>query len=149
MSPLRRWVHLGLPLPVLPLRALLEEVLEDQRVDQRVDRWGDLMVDRLEGHLEAQWVDRRVARLGDLMVDRLEGLWGDLLVDSPLQRLDLRPRIRLAFQLPQPASQGIQCPQMHRLTCCQVGIVLHRPVLFLQKFSVWPWWHPFHPHGAA
>ena len=83
-----------------------------------------------------------------LMEDLLD-LQSYLLVDSLLQRLNHPPRIRLVFPLLQPASRGTQCPQMRRLTYCQVGIVLHHPVLFLQKFSVWPWWHPFHPHGAA
>ena len=68
-SPLRRWVHLGLPLPALPLRVRLEEVLEGQRVDRWGGPKGGRRADLMEDRLEAQWV----ARWGGLMEDRLEG----------------------------------------------------------------------------
>ena len=110
-------------------------------------RWGDLKEDRTEGRWADPQEDRTEGRWGDLKVDRTEGLK----VDRTEGRLVLRFQVALraqarGFPTVVPANQ---CRQKRPLACCRVGTLLHRLVLFPRTSFFWPWWHPFHRHGAA
>ena len=103
--------------------------------------------------------DRQVGRLEDRLEDRQVGPWedrleGPLLVHSTVRQVLAPVVLHLPVRLVhQPTLGGVaqesRYRQRRRLTCRQVGTVLPHRGLFLLRFFVWPWWHPFHPHGAA
>ena len=110
-------------------------------------RLEDLSADQMEGprvgqsvgQLVGQLVGQSVGQLVGQSVGQSVGRWAHLA--SHLQRVPVQPLLEVV--------QWSLCRQKRRPTCYPVEIVLHRHGLFLQKFLVSPWWHPFHPHGAA
>ena len=97
-----------------------------QREGRSVDRWEVWTVGRKEGRLE----------------DQMEGRLGE-------QREGFLAGLQTGKVLLQEAAQELQCRQKRPQACCRVGTLLHRLVLFLRRSFLWPWWHPFHRHGAA
>ena len=111
-----------------------------------MDRWGVWTVDQMEGRKEGRSVDRwevwTVGRKEGRLEDQMEGRLGE-------QREGFLAGLRTGKVLLQEAAQELQCRQKRPQACCRVGTLLHRLVLFLRRSFFWPWWHPFHRHGAA